>query len=200
MSRMVAILAIIGCACVLASILAPAIFLAWRELRERVSLPPIQFVIVGVLVGGLIQYAATKSIHYDGGIRAGAHANWATNDVVHIEWQRDLSRGVFVPETAAVFIDYRPVGSTNEWGLLAQSTVGAWTWEGSLGPGEVATNYDYNVWAYYIPPEPVLTNGVWIYKTLRDRGEKYPIPLRARIEVNGKAIATPAEKRKDEER
>jgi len=44
----------------------------------------------------------------------------------------------------------------------------------------------------------VHTNGVWVYKTLRDRAERNPIPLRARIEIDGKAIATPKEKRRDE--
>ena len=80
--------------------------------------------------------------------------------------------------------------------MLAQTTVGAWGWSGTV---ENATNYDYNVWAYYIPPEPVHTNGVWTYKTHFDRNGEYALPLRARVEVNGKAIATPKEKRKDEE-
>ena len=48
------------------------------------------------------------SFRFDGGIKQGANASWATNDTIHIEWQRDLSSGVYVPETAAVYIDYRP--------------------------------------------------------------------------------------------
>lgn len=170
---------------------------AWEMVRRYFKLPSIQQFIVAICVFGLIHYGATKSkISFDGGIKQGDQSSLVTNDTIFISWQRDTSRGVYVPESAAVYIDYRHNSETNaDWGLLAQTTVGAWSWSGTLAG---ATNYDYNVWAYYIPPEPVHTNGVWIYKTLKDRASKYPIPLRARIEVNGKAIATPAEKRKDE--
>ena len=180
----------------LAKVAAPA----WDVVRRWWSLPCIQRVIVGVCVVGLSYYGATKQgwhVAYDGGIKAGATANVVTPDTVALYWQRDASGGVYVPETATVYIDYRPNTETNaEWGLLAQTTVGAWGWSGTV---ENATNYDYNVWAYYIPPEPVHTNGVWMYKTHFDRNGEYALPLRARIEVNGKAIATPKEVRKDEE-
>lgn len=171
---------------------------AWNEARKIASLPRVQQIFVVLFTFGMIHSAVTKpSFRFDGGIKQGANQSWVTNDTIHIEWQRDLSSGVYVPETAAVYIDYRPNTETNaEWGLLAQTTVGAWSWEGTLAD---ATNYDYNVWAYYIPPEPVHTNGVWVYKTMKDRPGKYIIPLRARVEVNGQAIATPKEKRKDEE-
>lgn len=170
----------------------------WDEIRRFFELPRIQQIVVGLCIVSLIHYGATKSrISFDGGIKQGAQGYLVTNDTIFISWRRDTSGGVYVPESAAVYIDYRPNTETNaDWGLLAQTTVGAWSWSGALAD---ATNYDYNVWAYYIPPEPVHTNGVWVYKTLKDRAGKYPIPLRARIEVNGKAIATPAEKRKDEE-
>ena len=179
----------------LAKVAAPA----WDAVRRWWSLPCIQRILVGVCVVGLSYYGATKQgwhVAYDGGIKAGATANVVTNDTVSIHWQRDTSGGVYVPESAAVYIDYRPNTETNaEWGLLAQTTVGAWGWSGTV---ENATNYDYNVWAYYIPPEPVHTNGVWTYKTHFDRRGEYALPLRARVEVNGVAIATPKEKRKDE--
>ena len=154
------------------------------------------------IAAGFLYSMATKPptvrVHYDGGIKPGATANVVTNDTVAIYWQRDTSGGVYVPESATVYIDYRPNTETNaEWGLLAQTTVGAWGWSGTV---ENATNYDYNVWAYYIPPEPVHTNGVWTYKTHFDRNGEYALPLRARVEVNGVAIATPAEKRKDAEK
>lgn len=171
---------------------------AWAQIRRVFSLPRIEALLVAALAVGLVQYGATKSrITFDGGIRS-AGGCYTSNDVIHVAWQRDLSGGVYVPESAAVYIDYRPNTETNaDWGLLAQTTVGAWQWNGTLAS---ATNYDFNVWAYYIPPEPVHTNGVWIYKSMKDRGGKFAIPIRARIEVNGKAIATPAEKRKDEEK
>lgn len=168
----------------------------WDAIRRWIKLSHIEALLVAVFVIGFIQYGATKSsFHYDGGIKGTANT-YTTNDTIHIEWERDTSQGVLVPESAAVYIDYRPNTATNEeWGLLAQTTVGAWSWEGTLAN---ATNYDFNVWAYYIPPEPVHTNGVWVYRTMKDRGDKYPIPMRSRVEVNGKVIATPAEKRKDD--
>lgn len=170
----------------------------WDEVRKWMSLGAIEKILVGVVVLGFAYYGSTKStIRYEGGIKAGATASVVTNNTVSIYWQRDTSGGVYVPESAAVYIDYRLSTATNEeWGLLAQTTVGAWGWSGIV---ENATNYDYSVWAYYIPPEPVHTNGVWVYKTLKDRRNAHAIPLRARIEVNGKAIATPKEVRKDEE-
>ena len=193
------------CMCALGA-MAALLFLAnvaapvWSALRKWLSLPTIERCIVAVVVVGFAYYGATKPasrVSYDGGITNGLFGNVITNDTVHLYWTRDASGGVFVPESATVYIDYRPNTETNaEWGLLAQTTVGAWEWSGTV---ENATNYDYNVWAYYIPPEPVHTNGVWTYKTLRDRNERYALALRARIEVNGKAISTPKEKRKDEE-
>ena len=176
----------------LAKVAAPA----WDAVRRWLSLPCIQRVIVGVCVVGLSYYGATKQgwhVGYDGGIKAGATANVVTNDTVSIHWQRDTSGGVYVPETATVYIDAIEHGGSNVVNI-AQTTVGAWGWSGTV---ENATNYDYNVWAYYIPPEPVHTNGVWTYKTHFDRNGEYALPLRARVEVNGVAIATPAEKRKD---
>lgn len=177
----------------------PAFIILWKEIRRWMSLGAIGVVLTGVFVCGFTQYGSTKRwfVYYSGGLKASATANVVTNDAVSIYWQRDTSQGIYVPETAAVYIDYRPLTATNEqWGLLAQSTVGAWGWSGSV---QNATNYGYSVWAYYIPPEPVHTNGVWTYGTHYSRNIDVAIPLRARVEVNGKAIATPKEVRKDEE-
>lgn len=166
--------------------------------RKWCGMSPFDRVFVVLSVAFMTLTGATKgwNISFDGGIKQNPiQPSSVTNNTVTINWTRDLSQGVYVPDSAAVYIDYRPVGSTNEWGLLAQSVVGNWTWTGEVNN---ATGYNYNVWAYYIPPEPVHTNGVWVYKTLKDRNDKYAIPLRTRIEVDGKAIATPKEKRKDE--
>ena len=194
-----------ACLCML-GIMAALLFLAkvaapaWDAVRRWLSLPCIQRILVGVFIVGLTHYGATKQclhVAYDGGIKVGLTANVVSNDTVSIYWQRDTSGGVYVPDSAAVYIDYRPKTETDtEWVSLAQTTVGAWGWSGTV---ENATNYDYSVWAYYIPPEPVHTNGVWTYKTHFDRNRDFAIPLRARIEVNGKAIATPKEVREDEE-
>jgi len=174
----------------------------WSKLRSFLSLPRIQQGVVAIFAVGLIQYAATKGtgyrISFDGGINDNTqNPSYVTNSTVSIRWVRDVSRGVYAPDSATVYIDCREIANTNgEWTALGETTVGAWSWSGTLAN---ATNYNYNVFAYYIPPDPVHTNGMWLYKTVRDMNELYPLPLRARIEINGKAIATPSEKRKDEQ-
>lgn len=180
------------------ALLAPLLM----ELRRWFKQDTIGKFISAIVVFGFILYGGSKQaqtwrITFDGGIKQGASPSVVTNNSVSIYWQRDLTGGTYVPESATVYIDYRPNTESNaEWTVLAESYVGAWSWSGTVAN---ATNYDYNVWAYYIPPAPVHTNGVWTYKTMRDRTERYAIPLRARVEVNGKAIATPKEKRKDEQ-
>lgn len=183
--------ALCGAALFAAKVVAPA----WDEMRKFLSKQGIGAALIAPLVVCLVYVGSTKSVTFTDGLANRQGRTWATNDTIHIEWVRDTSH-VVVPLSAAVYIDYRPSGSTNEWGMLGQAVVGDFAWEGTLAD---ATNYDYHVWAYYVPPSPVHTNGVWIYRTLKDRTNKYPIPLRARVEINGKAIATPAEKRKDGE-
>lgn len=138
-------------------------------------------------------YGGTKpSFRYDGGIKASAaKKSYATNDTVVVFWERDPRTIFQPPDNAPVYIDYRPIGSTNEWGMLAQSVVNAWGWTGEL---EAATNYDFNVYAYYIPPEPVHTNGVWEYRTITDPEKKRGIiPLRATIKADDRTIYPPKE-------
>lgn len=185
--------------CVTALFFAKVVIPAWNALRKFFGDQGLKGIILIPGIVCLCWYGMTKGysgrITYDSGIKSGTTANLVSNDTINIYWQRDISSGIWVPDSAAVYIDYREIGQTNlEWGLLAQSTVGAGSWSGTLTD---ATNYDYNVWAYYVPPEPVHTNGVWVYKTFRDRKNDNILPLRNRIEVNGIAIATPAEKRKD---
>lgn len=173
----------------------------WENVRRFLSLPRLQQCLLLFCIVGLVHYGATKqkgsTFTFDGGIKQNPiQPSYSTNSTVSISWMRDMSGGVYVPESAAVYIDYKVNSDSNAvWQLLAETTVGAWSWSGTVAN---ATNYDYNAWAYYIPPEPVHTNGVWLYKTQKDRNDRYPIPLRTRIEINGKAISTPKEKRKDE--
>ena len=196
-------------ACLVALAAVGAVFLIvlfaaplWDALRRWLGLGVIQKSVVAAFVLGLVYYGATKqvasSVKYDGGLAPSPdNANVITNDLVKLYWSRDASGGTWVPETATVYIDCRLIADTNAaWTALGETTVGAWGWSGSL---EGATNYDFNVWAYYIPPEPVHTNGVWVYKTLKDRRGENALPLRARVEADGRAIATPKEKRRDTE-
>lgn len=128
---------------------------------------------------------------YDGGLKGDdARKSYATNDMVFVAWQLDPLAVVIPPESAPVYIDYRPIAETNaEWECLGQSTVGAWEWTGELAG---ATNFIFNIYAYYIPPEPVHTNGVWEYRTIKDpERRKYIIPLRATIHGDERIIYPP---------
>lgn len=158
---------------------------AWRKVRCK----PIAvfFLLVATIYGG-----SKPSFRYDGGIKASAaQQSYATNDTVAVYWERDPRAIIPLPDDAPVFIDYRPIDSTEEWGMLAQSTVGAGGWTGEL---HNATNYDFNVYAYYIPPEPVHTNGVWQYRTITDPERKRGIiPLRATIKDETHTIYPPKE-------
>ena len=87
-----------------------------------------------------------------------------------------------------MFIDYREAGSTNEWLNLAETLASALEWTGTLAN---ATNYDYNVWAYYIPPEPVHTNGTWSFSTMCDRKNDGILPMRAVIKADVEILSPP---------
>lgn len=191
----IAALCAIGVALFATKVCAPA----WDACRKFAKLSRIQQFVLAAVAIGFIHYGATKPsvFSYDGGIKANPiNVSYTTNDTVHVAWTRDMSGSTYVPLDATVYIDKRLQTDTNGvWLTWAQTTVGAWQYDGTLLD---ATNYNFTVWAYYIPPEPVHTNGVWLYKTKKDRYERYAIPLRARIEVNGKAIATPKEVRRDE--
>lgn len=146
---------------------------------------------------GAVMYGGSKgTVGYDGGIKADpSNQNVVTNDLVQVYWVKETS--AILPNDAPVYIDYRLTGTTNEWINIGQSTVSAGYWSGTVVN---ATNYDYQVWAYYIPPEPVHTNGVWSYTTMRDINNREIIPLRADVEVNGMSIIEPIKKwRKDEQ-
>ena len=148
---------------------------------------PFEQVFVAVIVGGMCLYGGSKgTVSYDGGIKADtSHANVVTNDLVEVYWVKETP---ILPNDAPVYIDYREHGSTNEWGLLGQAIVSDYMWEGTLAN---ATNYDYNVWAYYIPPEPVHTNGVWSFSTMRDRKNDGILPMRAVIKADVEILSPP---------
>ena len=149
-----------------------------------------------ICIVGAVMYGGSKgTVSYDGGIKSNpSQQNVVTNDLVQVYWVKEAS--AILPNDAPVYIDHRLTGTTNEWVNIGQSTVAAGYWSGTVVN---ATNYDYQVWAYYIPPEPVRTNGVWSYTTMRDINNREIIPLRADVEVNGMSIIEPIKKRRDEQ-
>lgn len=181
------------CVCALFAIIASCAIYAFRiqirQFLDRVrGLHPFQQFMVSMFLTVCVLYGGTKgTINYDGGIRANSsNPSLVTNDIVRITWER--IPGAVLPLSSPVYIDYREHGSTNEWGLLGQAIVSDYMWEGTLAN---ATNYDYNVWAYYIPPEPVHTNGVWSFSTMRDRKNDGILPMRAVIKADVEILSPP---------
>lgn len=183
---------VLACAC---GILLAACVLAWLALK---ACPPLAqaarrmgggfrltfllCVFVAAFYGG-----AKSKFTYDGGIRGKAsQPSYTTNDTVCAYWERDP--GAILPLDSPVYIDYRLSDTTNEWELLGSAVVSDFQWTTTLAD---ATNYDFNVWAYYIPPEPVHTNGVWSYTTDFDIPKRFVVPLKADVRVNGKTIVAP---------
>lgn len=176
----------------------PAVKDAFSKLRKRTKLEQ-WFVMFNVV--GMTLFAGTKShfpnINFEVGLKN--DGSLITNDTVHIEWVKTGTP--YIPDSADLYVDYRLATATNEeWMLLGQTTVGAYEFNTTLAN---ATNYNYNVWYYYVPSAPVHTNGVWEYRTMPARkqtpGTLKAIPLRAATKGDGRAIATPAAKRKEED-
>ena len=119
------------------------------------------------------------------------NGSYSTNDTIVIKWKQAISNAL--PDDTPVYIEYKEAGSTNEWQSLASSSqnLGNYEWQGTLAG---ATNYNYNIWCYYVPPAPVHTNGIWTYNTLKDKQNKYILPLRAEVRDGGEVIATPKSK------
>lgn len=149
---------------------------------------PFEQVFIAIMVGGMCLYGGSKSVvHYDGGIRENASSpSLVTNSTVRITWER--VPGAVLPLDSPVYIDYRLKGSTDEWGLLGQATVRDGIFETTLANAE---DYEFNVWAYYIPPEPVHTNGVWSFSTMRDRKNENILPLRTMIKADIEILSPP---------
>ena len=182
--------------------LFPPLNRAFERFRK---LPKWEQALTMFFVAVLTIYAAIKPektwITFENGLKD--DGSYVTNDIVHIEWVK--SGTPCVPDMADVYIDYRPIEyrKTDEegdrWELLGQTTVGAYEFNKTIAN---ATNYDYNVW-YHYKPETVHTNGVWEYRTTRARKQTTDtlkaIPLRATTKGDGRAIAAPAAKRKEED-
>lgn len=176
-----------------------------RAFKRFRKLPKWEQALTMFFVAVLTIYAAIKPetarITFENGLKD--DGSYVTNDIVHIEW---VKSGIpYVPDMADVYIDYRPIEyrqsdeGGDRWTLLGQTTVGAYEFNTTLAN---ATNYDYNVW-YHYKPETVHTNGVWEYRTTRARKQTpdtlEAIPLRATTKGDGRAIATPSAKRKEED-
>ena len=109
----------------------------------------------------LLGVAAASAILYGGGKRtvflwdAGLSDNgsYGTNDMLSVAWDY---ADYLANDT--IYIDMRETGSTNKWQRF---------WSGPVSDGSVfgyvegATNYTVYAWTAYVPPDTVVTNGVY---------------------------------------
>lgn len=121
--------------------------------------------------------------------------SYVTNDLVHINFTR-----LIVPNSAALYVDRRPVDSTNDVDWVNQLVT---TFGETLPPFDVpfatATNYDWIVYTTWTPGPSVVTNGVWHANWGKDvRNRVRIIPLRTAVRVDGRTIATPKSKEDNE--
>ncbi len=119
--------------------------------------------------------------------------SYCTNNLLVAKW---TYRGI--PSSAAVYIDRRDFGSTDEWTNVGETTAGALTY--TYDAGANATNWEYYVWYYYEIPVPVHTNGVWVGRAYRTRGGQGFVTVNTKITADGgRVIATPEKVVKKEE-
>ena len=114
--------------------------------------------------------------------------SWVSNDVVHIDFYR-----LVVPESANLYIDRRPSGSTNDadWVELLATTFAEFDLPHDLNV-PAATNFDFAVYTDWTPGPAAETNGVWRARWALDRVRRnYIIPVRTSVNLDGETIAPP---------
>ncbi len=175
------------CAALAAVALGYALLLAGRAaawLRDRwLRSPRERFAALALAACAAVMYGGSKSTFTFYGVNPLRGSSYTTNDTVHVEWlyNPDLV-GI---ENDSVFIAYRPNESTNsaDWVRHDQTwPVYARVAEFTLAD---ATNYSFYVWTEYIPPSPVVTNGVYhvsgFLKPEGDDGKIVPVKVRLTV-------------------
>ena len=184
-------------ACGVAMFLFKALPNVWETFCKAFGRNKISRCVFILFAVGAIMYGGTKNDGPTGVSKfifdkyISDNGSYSTNDTVVIKWKQTIENAL--PLDTPVYIEYKLAGSTNDWEALASSAqnLGNYEWNGSLVG---ATNYNYNIYCYYIPPAPVHTNGVWTYNTLKDTQNKNILPLRAEVRDGGEVIATPKSK------
>ncbi len=125
--------------------------------------------------------------------------SYVTNDMVHVAFTSYL-----IPQDAQIFLDYWPDGSTNEEDMVTAYTATLAEFPKPLDlPFENAISNRWFCYTTWTPGPAVYTNGVWQSTWMTDRREnRFMIPIRTTIEVDGETIAPPSpnpRKKEDEE-
>lgn len=122
--------------------------------------------------------------------------SYVTNDLVHVSFNTFL-----VPQDAWIVLDYWPDGSTNETDIVTAYTATLAEFPQPLDfPFENAISNRWYCYTTWTPGPAVQTNGVWQTIWMTDRiDNRFPIPIRTRVEVDGERVAppTPATQQED---
>lgn len=134
----------------------------------------------------------TLRVEFRNGV-VSAEPSRGTNSTAYIRWAIDPSFRPFpISPDTLVYIDCRPLGSSDEWtGLeIAGVPAGDLSWTGDVPGGGLATNFEYCVYSGYVPPEPVHTNGVWMVKGLWYEGQEgsRAMPMHMKFVGDGEAV------------
>ena len=124
------------------------------------------------------------------------NGSYVTNDLVHVNFTRRI-----VPDSAPVFVDYRPMGATNDtdWVNAISSTFAEFTLPYDYAFEGAQTN-NWLVYTTWTPGPSVQTNGMlhaeW-GKSLNDSdyraaGLAVGIPAQTRIDLDGQQMAIPS--------
>ena len=136
------------------------ITLAWAFVLMSHARPKVRggrnsIIFLAIYAIPLTFYAGTKhawKFTFDTGLHD--NGSYVTNTTVCAAWTHDLT----VLDGDTLYVDYRPVGTTNEWIMFFETTVGSNRVCGELTN---ATNMEFYVYSEYLPPSPVVTNGIY---------------------------------------
>lgn len=201
----------IGLAVIVACALI-AVFLATVKQQQRLAkgVKRSHLVVAALLTAVCIIYGGSKNksfFVFDDSLMVIPEANYATNDLVHIEW--DYNHDIIGIDGDTVFVSYKPISEyTNnvvEWADVEQ------TWKVSDRVAEFeladATNYCFRIWTDWVPEETVVTNGVYhlsgFERVESPDGTNRYVSLRVNIRIAGtngvETTIAPVRERKKEE-
>lgn len=129
------------------------------ELRKWSGKHKFQAFIAFLCLFSAVLHGSTKYFSWGdflaGKMEDGEQKSWVTNDVVHIEWVADK-----LPPDDTIFVAAKQYGSAEDFVDIAGVSAAVGTgWLEFTKPN--ATNFQYFVYSMYVPPSPVVTNGVF---------------------------------------
>lgn len=168
----------------------------WRKCSDRAA----KFVFLVAALAGVI-YGGTKRamVSYQNTEAGRAYfvdrGSYVTNDFVHIDFERRI-----VPDDAALVIERRELASTNDtdWVEFLRTTFAAFAVPTNL-PCAFATNWNWVVYADWVPSPSVYTNGILEVKwgtsrndaAHRAAGFAVGVPVQSTVWVGGAMAGTP---------